>query len=59
LRALKELEDMFGEMEFSTVYQRQAHGNADAIYKAKEFAGDDPVAVKFFAMILLMQKFQP
>ncbi|HOS88199.1 MAG TPA: sugar phosphate nucleotidyltransferase [Candidatus Pacearchaeota archaeon] len=47
LRALKELEDIFGEMEFSTAYQKQAHGNADAIYKAKEFAGDDPVAVSF------------
>ncbi|MFA5086834.1 MAG: sugar phosphate nucleotidyltransferase [Candidatus Paceibacterota bacterium] len=47
LKALKELEIMFGKMEFSTVFQRKAHGNADAIYKAKEFVGREPCAVSF------------
>ncbi|MFA5013345.1 MAG: sugar phosphate nucleotidyltransferase [Candidatus Paceibacterota bacterium] len=47
LKALKDLEQLFGKMEFSTAYQRKAHGNADAIYKAKDFAGKEPCAVSF------------
>ncbi|MDD5013373.1 MAG: sugar phosphate nucleotidyltransferase [Candidatus Pacebacteria bacterium] len=47
LKTLKELESLFGKMEFSTAYQRKAHGNADAIYKAKDFVKNDPCAVSF------------
>ena len=47
LKALKELEILFGKMEFSTTFQRKAHGNADAIYKAKEFIKNEPCAISF------------
>lgn len=47
LKALKELEQLFGKMEFSTAYQNKAHGNADAIYRAKAFVKDEPCAVSF------------
>jgi UTP--glucose-1-phosphate uridylyltransferase len=47
LKSLKELQALFGKMEFSTAYQKKAHGNADAIYKAKDFVKNDPCAVSF------------
>ncbi len=47
LRKLKDLEDLFGKMKFSRAFQRKAAGNADAIYKAKEFVKGEPCVVSF------------
>lgn len=47
LKALRHLEQLFGKMDFSTAVQKVPHGNADAIYKAKKFVGNEPCAVSF------------
>lgn len=47
LKALKELEQVFGKISFSTALQRIPHGNADAIYRAKDFVKNDACAVSF------------
>lgn len=47
LKVLKELQAVFGKIKFSTSFQKSAHGNADAIYKAKKFVGKDACAVSF------------
>jgi UTP--glucose-1-phosphate uridylyltransferase len=47
LKALKNLEHLFGKMEFGTAVQKIPHGNADAIYKAKDFVKNEPCAVSF------------
>jgi len=47
LEMLKELNEEMKEIKFSSVIQKKASGNVDAICQAKEFAGKDPVGVFF------------
>ncbi|MDD5569011.1 MAG: sugar phosphate nucleotidyltransferase [Candidatus Pacebacteria bacterium] len=47
LKALKELDSLFGKMEFSLAIQKTPAGSADAVYKAKDFVDGEPCAVSF------------
>ncbi|MDD5098151.1 MAG: sugar phosphate nucleotidyltransferase [Candidatus Pacebacteria bacterium] len=47
LEMLKELSNVCKDIKFSSVIQRKATGNVDAICQAREFIGKDPVGVFF------------
>lgn len=47
LDVLKELKKVMDKISFSSVIQKQALGEVNAVYQAKNFAGDDPCAVFF------------
>ncbi len=58
LEMLKELKEVMEKVSFSAVIQKEAKGDVNAIYQAKDFVGNDPCAV-FFCDDVIYSKEQP
>ena len=58
LELLRKLEETIKGIDFSSVIQKEAKGDANAIYEAKSFAGNDPVGV-FFCDDIIHSKEEP
>ncbi|MDD3386721.1 MAG: sugar phosphate nucleotidyltransferase [Candidatus Pacebacteria bacterium] len=58
IELLRRLEDMINEIKFSSVIQKGPKGDANAIYEAKDFIGNDPVGI-FFCDDIIYSKEEP
>ena len=58
LELLRKLEETIKGIDFSSVIQKEAKGDANAIYEAKNFAGNDPVGI-FFCDDIIHSKEDP
>jgi len=58
LESVKNLKEMIKEVSFSSVVQKKALGDANAIFEAKKFVGKDPVGV-FFCDDIIYSKENP
>ena len=58
LELLRKLEETIKGIDFSSVIQKEAKGDANAIYEAKSFAGNDPVGI-FFCDDIIHSKEEP
>jgi UTP--glucose-1-phosphate uridylyltransferase len=58
LEELRKIEHMIKEVSFSSVIQKSAKGDADAIYESRDFAGKDAVGV-FFCDDIIRSKGDP
>lgn len=58
LEMVKGLNDVSKQIKFSQSIQKKASGNVDAIYQAKNFAGNEPVGV-FFCDDIIYSKEMP
>jgi UTP--glucose-1-phosphate uridylyltransferase len=58
IRILKDLNSVMEKISFSSVIQKQAKGDVNAIYQSKDFVGNDPCAV-FFCDDIIHSKDQP